>query len=127
MANFYVLEGPHLVSHGHTQDGMESAQAGPGQQVIVKDFTSIIPRTSLPFMGARWNVHTLVWDDLRSVEQKNSSKIMDVRLQRNKAYPPLADLADALVHQAMGNEEPMQVYLAACFKVKKDLPKPNME
>ncbi len=123
MANFYVLEGPHLVSYGHSQDGMESAQAGPGQQVIVKDFTSIIPRTGSPFIGARWNVHTLVWDDLRSISEKVVAAEAMVQTQRSRAYPPLVDLADALVHKAMGNETPMQDYLEACIKVKKDIPK----
>lgn len=123
MADFYVLQGPYLVMHGHTKDGNEKNQAKPGQQVVVGDFTKVIPTSLPPFTGAMWNTDTLVWDDLRSPQQKAKALVTDVRVRRNQMYPPLEDLADALVHQAMGNNAPMDAYLEACIKVKQDNPK----
>lgn len=43
--------------------------------------------------------------------------------QRKYEYPPLADLADALYHQANGNNAKMEAYLAACEAVKLKYPK----
>jgi hypothetical protein len=43
--------------------------------------------------------------------------------QRKLEYPPLSELADALVHQAMGNPVPMEEYVAACLAVKAKYPK----
>ncbi len=48
----------------------------------------------------------------------------DYRQRRRAEYPPLSALADALVHQAAGNPEPMREYLAACQAVKDRYPKP---
>jgi hypothetical protein len=49
----------------------------------------------------------------------------DYRRRRANAYPPLSELADALVHQQMGNDQPMKKYLEACAAVKKRYPKPK--
>ena len=44
---------------------------------------------------------------------------------RAAAYPSVADLNDALVHQAMGdNGVALQAYFAACEAVKTKYPKP---
>lgn len=43
---------------------------------------------------------------------------------RRDAYPPVADLADALVHQANGDSAAMTAYVAACNAVKAQYPKP---
>ncbi len=42
---------------------------------------------------------------------------------RRAAYPPLADLADAVYWQAQGDGEKMVNYLARCNKVKALFPK----
>lgn len=44
---------------------------------------------------------------------------------RKQEYPALQELADALVHQANGNDEPMTRYLEACKAVKQKYPKPS--
>lgn len=44
---------------------------------------------------------------------------------RRAAYPPLADLADAIVHQANGDDSLMTAYIAACNAVKAQYPKPD--
>ena len=126
MADYYIVEGPHLICHGHAQDGTEESHAGPNQKVVVDDYGKILPRSLPPFSGARWNVQTLAWDDLRSVDQKANAALEVVQAQRYQAYPALEVLADALVHQAMGNHAPLDAYVQACIKVKKDFPKPNM-
>ena len=43
---------------------------------------------------------------------------------RTKEYPPLADLADALVHNDMGDPIPLRAYYTACEAVKAKYPKP---
>lgn len=44
--------------------------------------------------------------------------------QRQIAYPPLADLADALVHQQMGDDGvALTTYLNKCIAVKTQFPK----
>ena len=42
---------------------------------------------------------------------------------REKEYPPLTDLADALYWQAQGDESKMTAYVAACEAVKLKYPK----
>jgi hypothetical protein len=43
--------------------------------------------------------------------------------ERRAAYPPLTDLADALVHQHMGDEAPLLAYFEKCEAVKTQFPK----
>lgn len=45
---------------------------------------------------------------------------------RRAEYPPLADLADALVHQYMGDPVPLENYYKACVAVKQKYPKPTI-
>ena len=48
-----------------------------------------------------------------------------ITIRANK-YPPLAVLADALVHQQMGDGGvALQAYLSACIAVKAAYPKPS--
>jgi len=47
------------------------------------------------------------------------------RTQRAAAYPPLAELADALYWQAQGDDSKMTAYLEACAAVKARFPKPQ--
>lgn len=47
----------------------------------------------------------------------------DWRALRARAYPPLAELADALYWQAQGNPAPMADWLARCSAVKQAYPK----
>ena len=42
---------------------------------------------------------------------------------RQREYPPLADLADALYHQSKGDETKLTAYLAKCEAVKQKYPK----
>jgi len=43
---------------------------------------------------------------------------------RQREYPPFADLADALYHQSKGDETKLTAYLAKCEAVKTKYPKP---
>lgn len=46
--------------------------------------------------------------------------------RRAAEYPPIADLADALVHQSTtGDDTKLQAYLSACRDVKSRFPKPK--
>ncbi len=42
---------------------------------------------------------------------------------RKAAYPPIRDLADALVWQSMGDDSKLNAYLATCADVKARFPK----
>jgi hypothetical protein len=44
---------------------------------------------------------------------------------RQREYPPLANLADALYHQSKGDETKLTAYLAKCESVKTKYPKPT--
>ena len=44
---------------------------------------------------------------------------------RQREYPPLTDLADALYHQSKGDETKLTAYLAKCEAVKTKYPKPS--
>lgn len=48
---------------------------------------------------------------------------LDYRRLRAAAYPPFAELADALVHQSLGNPQPLADYIAKCVAVKERFPK----
>jgi hypothetical protein len=43
--------------------------------------------------------------------------------KREKEYPPLTELADALYHQQNGDDTKMTAYLAKCEAVKQKYPK----
>ncbi len=43
--------------------------------------------------------------------------------KREREYPPLTDLADALYHQQNGDDTKMTAYLAKCEAVKQKYPK----
>lgn len=51
----------------------------------------------------------------------------DYAKRRSADYPPMQDLADALVHQANGDDTKLQAYLEACKAVKERYPKPNKQ
>jgi len=76
--------------------------------------------------GFTWSNQTMTAVDLRSPAEKLEMEQATARLLRAQSYPPLTDLADALVHQSMGNDQPLQDYLAACRAVKENIPKPNV-
>jgi hypothetical protein len=56
------------------------------------------------------------------IAQNNLEKL-SYREQRRAKYPSFADLADALVHQAEGNDIPFAEYVTKCLKVKEQFPK----
>jgi hypothetical protein len=65
--------------------------------------------------------------DLRTAEQQAIDAAAAIDAARSAAYPPLADLADALYWQANKNQKPMDDYLAAVTVVKVKYPKPPKE
>lgn len=52
---------------------------------------------------------------------------LDLSGRRAASYPPLTDLADALVHQAAGNDAPLKAYISDCLAVKARFPKPRKD
>lgn len=59
---------------------------------------------------------------VEEVELPEEERIGYIRGLRAEAYPPLQELADAIVHQQMGDEEPMSEYIAKCQAVKDKYP-----
>ncbi len=49
----------------------------------------------------------------------------DYRKLRAQEYPPLSDLADAMVWAAKGDTSKMENYVAICEEVKLKYPKPS--
>ena len=49
--------------------------------------------------------------------------VIEYREKRAAAYPPLADLADSIVHRESGDPQPYADYVAACLAVKAMYPK----
>ena len=45
------------------------------------------------------------------------------KYKREREYPPLTELADALYHQSKGDETKLTAYLAKCEAVKQKYPK----
>lgn len=75
--------------------------------------------------GWTWKMPQRMAMDLRSAEQQRQDMLQQVRIDRARAYPPLADFADALYWQNRGDASKMDAYLQACDTVKKTYPKPG--
>ena len=61
------------------------------------------------------------WVDDKVV--KFSEPTLSYKETRQLAYPPLEDFADAYYWAQKGNDSLMTAYVAACAKVKSDIPK----
>lgn len=48
----------------------------------------------------------------------------DYSMRRAAEYPPLSELADAMVHRAAGDDSKLKAYFEACRAVKERFPKP---
>ena len=87
----------------------------PGAVYTVQD-------TSRPY-------ETLVWHEENTIPKPTLAELEAVikaysyQEQRRFEYPPLTDLADAIVHKELGNPVPMQEYIEKCVAVKKRIPK----
>lgn len=92
--------------------------------------------------GAQWSLSGddlagLVWHDKTiaqpapeaiTTEIARLAALWEAKLyvrERIAAYPSVTALADALVHQANGDDAPMAAYVAACNAVKAKYPKPS--
>ena len=80
-----------------------------------------------------WNVEQWgVPPTMEEIEAKEAELIAEFKStqyqrDRIREYPNLSVLADAIYHQANGNNEPMEAYIAACKAVKDAFPKPEQE
>jgi hypothetical protein len=124
MAEFYVVQDGLLVSHGFAQDGTEAMQAGPGQTVVVGAVPGYA-QAALPHRGARWAVEQQAWVDTRTEKEKQVHAEEELAAKRRAMYPPLSELAAALVAREMGDESKMEGYLARCAQVKAECTVPS--
>lgn len=112
--------------------------------MIDKALQSLVPNCEWVLDGGdiQWSVdgsgHAIptnfVWLDTRPMptkqqiddavaEQQTLLSLTEYQRLRAPEYPPLADLADALYHQANGDNSKMEAYLSACEAVKQKYPK----
>ncbi len=125
MAAFFVVQDGFLVSHGFAPDGCEHLQAGDGQTVVLGSVPGLDGQAA-PIAGAKWHVANQCWVDTRSESERQLQATEDLAAARRAAYPPLADLADALYWQMKGDDSKMVEYMARCAEVKRKNPKSTL-
>lgn len=76
-----------------------------------------------PDAYSTWDFATRQWLDLRTEAERAADAAEEVATARRDAYPPLADLADAIYWQSQGDHSKMERYNAAVEAVKLQFPK----
>ena len=105
-------------------------RANPDTQYVANgqlcDFTpeEVAAKAGLP-PGWAWKMPERVAYDPRDEAQRAADSAAAALAARRAAYPPLADLADALYHQAQGDASKLEAYLAAVAAIKDKYPKSN--
>lgn len=87
-------------------------------EALPSNVTLVAPATT----PATFDDATQQWQPW-SAEEVNAAMKADYMVYRAAAYPPLEDLADALVHQANGDGSHLQAYFDACLAIKQKYPK----
>lgn len=101
MGKFWVAQGNKLISTGFCQDGMEEAQAGPGQTAGTGDPPAGVAPEVFP-----------------TVEKYD--------MKRKREYPTIGDQLDMLWHAMDTNQIPRAQQFYSTIKAVKDkYPKPN--
>lgn len=121
MINFHIHDGTYLLRMGQCSKDQLPFQVREGE-FLEEGFPNGCDFTC-PHANAKWNIKLRQWVDCRAQEDIDADKNRLVSEQRYKSYPPLADLADALVHQAQGNNAPFEQYIDRCIAVKQLNPK----
>jgi len=70
-----------------------------------------------------WDFAAHLWRDVRTDEKRTADAAEEIAAARRAAYPPLADLADALYWQSQGDNSKMDAYNAQVAAVKAEFPK----
>ena len=93
--------------------------------------------------GASWSMSgndydTLEWHDINTLTKPTKAEVdaevlrltnewntkqLNIGLQRQGEYPPLADFADAMYWSSKGDDSKLTAYYAACDAVKTKYPK----
>jgi hypothetical protein len=95
---------------------------------LAKAIQTLVPGAQFTFSGT--DLSTMVWMS-QDLQQPTAEAILAEAAKqayiplRVAAYPPVQQLADALVHQANGDPAPLTAYIAACNAVKAQYPKPS--
>ena len=89
---------------------------------INEDTGRPIPPRPSPFHVYDWGADS--WLDRRDEAERARDRAAALSAARAAAYPPLADLADALYWQSRGDASKLSAYLAACATVKSTYSKP---
>lgn len=122
MATFFTSKNGLLTSIGHAPDGTEQEHAAAGEICTLGQPPGFTPGPP-PYAGACWHVLYQRWVDPRTSIERRTATENEVLAARKAAYPPLADLADALYWQAQGDNTKMDAYHAAIAAVKAQYPK----
>lgn len=78
-----------------------------------------------PDAYSTWDFAAHEWRDIRTDDERAADAAEEIDAARRAAYPPLADLADALYWQSQGDNSKMDAYNAAIAAVKEQFPKSN--
>lgn len=124
MIPFYIHDGTYLIRHGNTTAEQLKYQANGSEILVQGEIPGYVKPDSTITAGFKWHVRKQQWVDTRTEQETAEANLFAVMSARRSQYPPIEDLADALVHQANGNTLPLQQYIAACIVVKEQNPKP---
>lgn len=88
----------------------------------------VILRPGVDFANVDGTLANIRWDTPNVVpptqeEADAAMAVIEYREKRRVAYPPLADLADAIVKQPTDDGAALDTYRAACLAVKAKYPK----
>ena len=75
--------------------------------------------------GLRWDTPNVVPPTQAEVDA--AMAVIEYREKRRSEYPPLADLADAVVKEPTDGGAALDAYRAACLAVKAKYPKPSAD
>ena len=91
----------------------------------------VILRPGVDFANVDGTLANIRWDTPGVVpptqeEADAAMAVIEYREKRRVAYPPLADLADAIVKQPTDGGAALDAYRAACLAVTAKYPKPEV-
>ena len=96
-------------------------QMGHGKAAYTERVPS--PDDELVFTEVEHNAEFQV--EVTDLSQDPEWQLAECRRLRASEYPPITDFADAQVHAAQGDPDPLKAYFATCKAIKAKYPKPE--
>jgi len=108
----------------NTPDGAVAIEGAHSHESFLSGGTPC-PIPQRPGKYETWDFTLRQWRDVRDDARRAADAAEEIAADRRDAYPPLADLADALYWQSRGDDSKMDAYNAAVAAVKAKFPKSN--